>query len=344
MLLLNKIILGDDNMSINHGEILIFEITRELTAFNKLINKDILIRKLSKVISNYQVEKLNTINNIDDLKEKIEMFITSKKLDGLSKNTIDSYKLELKVFNKFIHKTTSDIITSDIRVYLGKFNYLKVSSLARKISVLKSFFSWLLQEEIIDKDPTSKIKTPKYNKRNPKFLTIDELEMLREGCVTLRERALVECLYASATRLNELHNMNISDIDNQTFSVKVIGKGNKEREVFFSLKAIHHLRRYLESREDDCEALFVTERKPYRRLSNRGIQREINKIASRTDIKKKVTPHVLRHSFSTLALNNNMEIAVLSSILGHSNISTTQIYAHVTDENKKYQYKKHMVI
>lgn len=331
-------------MSFSYSENLIFEITKELSDTNVILDKEALNNILSNIIVKYKIEKLSFNENCHDLHEKIDLFLSAKKLENFSRNSIDGYKLELKTFSNHIHKRTFDITTSDIRVFLSKFNHLKTSSLAKKISVLKSFFGWLLQEEIIQKDPTSKIKTPRYNKRNPKYLEVDELEMLREACQTSRQRALVEVMYATGCRLQEVHDMDITDIDLHKFSAKVVGKGDKQREVFFSMKAMYHLKKYLDSRKDDCEALFVTERKPYRRVSDRAIQREIKKIGINSNIKKNITPHVLRHTFASLSLNNNMDISVIQSILGHSSVATTQVYAHITDENKRQQYKKHLVM
>jgi integrase/recombinase XerD len=329
----------------NSSENLIFEIVREITSKNSHIDKEQLYNSLSSIVVKYQIVKFEEKDVECNLDFYIEQFLSAKQLDGLSKGTtLKNYKLQLNIFSKEINKNVEYISTAHLRNYLSKYSYLKPSSIASKISVLKSFFSWLLQEEIIQKNPMKKIKTPKFNKHNPKYLEVDELEMLREACVTVRQRALVECLYATGARLSELCNMNIKDIDFNSFSTKVVGKGGKERDVFFSLKAIHHLKKYLITRNDDCEALIVTERRPYRRLSNRGIQREIAKITSNSSIKKNVTPHVLRHTLASLSLNNNMDISVISDLLGHSNISTTQIYAHVTDENKRYQYKKHLVL
>lgn len=328
----------------NSSEKLMFEIVRDITTRNSDINSDQLYSILSKIVVNYKITKLDSDSNYCNLDYHIKQFLLAKQLDGLSKNTLNSYKLHLDIFSKDVHKNIEEITTAHIRNHLRKYEYLKPSSIASKISILKSFFGWLVQEEILQKDPMKKIKTPKYNKNNPKYLNVDELEMLREACKTPRQRALIEVLYATGCRVSEVRDMNINDIDMNTFSAKVVGKGTKEREVFFSLKAIHHLRRYLATRDDDCEALFVSERKPHGRLSVRGIQREISEIAKNSTVKKPVSPHVLRHTFATLSLNNNMDINVIKDVLGHSSVATTQIYSHVTDENKRYQYKKHLVL
>lgn len=126
-------------------------------------------------------------------------------------------------------------------------------------------------------------------------------------------------------------------------STKVFGKGRKERTVYFSFRAMYHLNKYLKSRTDDEEALFVTERKPYRRLSRRGIQREIAKIAAQSDLKKTVSPHVLRHTFATLTLNNVAELAAVQSLLGHKSADTTLIYAQLSEQKKHEAHKRYLV-
>jgi integrase/recombinase XerD len=177
----------------------------------------------------------------------------------------------------------------------------------------------------------------------PKSLSIEELELMRESCVTDRERAFIEILYATGCRLSEVYEINKNDINYQSMSCRVIGKGDKERTVYLSFKSLFHLRKYLNSRTDDCEALMVTERKPYRRLCKRGIQREITKIAKRTGIEKSISTHTLRHTFATLTLNNGAELAAVQSFLGHSSPATTQIYAQLTDERKREQHKRYLV-
>lgn len=126
-------------------------------------------------------------------------------------------------------------------------------------------------------------------------------------------------------------------------SCKVIGKGNKEREVYFSFKAMFHLKKYLLSRTDQDPALIITERRPYRRLSQRGIQREIRSLAQQSGMQKKVSPHTLRHTFATLTLNNGADLVAVQELLGHENPATTQIYASISAERKREQHKKHLV-
>jgi integrase/recombinase XerD len=325
------------------GEQMLSEITTMIYELAPTINVEQIKSKLSLIFSKYHVTKIEQHEVHPDLQEKIELFLSSKKLEGLSQITLDSYKLDLKIFADKVKKKTDEITAADIRVFLAQFNHLKLSSISKKLSVLKSFFGWLASEEIIQRDPTAKLKPPKQEKRLPKALTIEELEMLREACKTTRQRAFIEVLYATGCRLSEVHALNRSDVNYQSLSCRVIGKGNKEREVYFSFKAMYHLRKYLMSRTDNEPALFITERKPYRRLSKRGIQREIAKIAVNAGLEKKVSPHTLRHTFATLTLNNGAELAAVQALLGHEDPATTQIYAQLSDEKKREQHRKYLV-
>lgn len=278
-----------------------------------------------------------------DIEEKARMFITARRLEGLSKYTLEGYELELRSLAKHIQKPVAEITPNDLREYLSHYEYLKPGSLARKVSVLRTFFAWLVDEEIIPRDLARKIKPPKVGKSLPKALTIEELEILREHCKTPRQRALLEVLYSTGCRLAEIQQLNRDDIDWSTLATKVIGKGSKEREVYLSFKAAYHLKKYLEGRTDDDPALFVTERKPHRRLSRRAIQREMTLLGARTGIQKRLHPHVLRHTMATLTLNNGADIVAVQALLGHTNPATTQVYARITDQRKREQHRKYLV-
>ena len=314
-----------------------------MAAVKAILDYDDMRLQIANILKDYDIKPASIPEGHPDLAQKIELFLSGKRLEGLSELTLKGYRLELKVFASRVQKATADITTADIRLFLGEFSYLKSSSISGKLSILKSFFGWLANEDIIPKDPTRKLKPPKKEKRMPKALTIEELEIIREACLTHRERALVEVYYATGARLSEIQKLNKDDIDWQTMSVRVIGKGNKERTVYFSFKASYHLRKYLMRRADNEPALFITERRPYRRLSNRGIQREIAKIAERSGIQKRIHPHVFRHTFATLLLNNGADIVSVQGLLGHADPATTQIYAQITDEKRKQAHKQFLV-
>ncbi|MFE8697990.1 tyrosine-type recombinase/integrase [Cytobacillus sp. FJAT-53684] len=299
---------------------------------------------LSRVLSKYKIDVQEDYQYTSDLQEKIKLFITAKKVEGLSQATLDGYKIELGLFTKKIEKQVDHITSADIRIYLGSLEGLKMSTIGKKLNVLRTFFGFLAAEEVIRQDPTARLKPPKEEKRIGKSLNIEELEMLRESCETIRQRAFIEVLYATGCRLGEVYGLNKSDINYQDSSCRVIGKGNEERIVYFSPRTMYHLKKYLMNRLDDCEAMFITERRPYRRLSKRGIQDEIWKIAEFAGLRHKVSPHVLRHTFGTLTLNNGAELVAVQELLGHKSPETTLRYARITEERKREQHKKYLVI
>lgn len=329
-------------VGVSAGEMLITEVVGYISELVP-VNVEEVKQRLSTIITKYHVQRVEEDEVHPDLLEKIELFLSARKLEGLSQTTLENYEIQLSIFADRVKKKVENISTADIRIYLGQFSHLKPSSIETKLSVLKSFFGWLHNEEIITRDPTRKIKPPRKEKRAPKALKIEELEMLREACKTNRQRAFIEVLYATGCRLSEIHQLNRDDINQQTMSTTVFGKGSKERTVYFSFRAMYHLNKYLNSRTDDDPALFVTERKPYRRLSKRGIQREIGKIAAMAGLEHKVSPHVLRHTFGTLLLNNGAELAAVQALLGHESPETTMIYAQLTDEKKYEAHKKYLV-
>ena len=307
------------------------------------VDKPYLQQSLSVILAQYDIKPALVPHGHPDLQQKIKLFLAGKKLEGIATSTLESYTLELRIFSQHINKATDEITTSDIRLFLSEFEHLKTSSISKKLSVLKSMFNWLTNEGAISKDITKQIKPPKKEKRSPKALSIEELEMIREACKTPRERAMIEVYYATGARLSEVQQLNREDINYQAMSVKVIGKGDKERTVYFSFKAMYHLKKYLMRRMDDVDALFVTERRPYRRLSNKGIQREVKVIAARSEVKKNVHPHIFRHTFATLMLNNGADLVAVQGLLGHVDPATTLIYSVLSDEKRKQSHKQYLV-
>lgn len=296
---------------------------------------------LDAVLSNYDVLTKETSLVQSDLIDRAMMFIAVKKLDGLSEKTLYNYKLHLQRLNQYVLKPVNFITTTDIRMYLAQISKdKKQSTLATEISVLKSFFGWMHDEEIIEKNPMKKIKQPKVAKRLRSALTIEEVERLRDACSTSRERALLETLYSTACRLDEVVKLNKNDINFNTLSARVIGKGDKERIVYLSSKCKLYLEKYIYSRNDNCDALFVTSRRPHSRLGRRSIQKEIANIGIIANIEKPIYPHILRHSFATHALQSGMTLDTIQRILGHTDPSTTQIYSELNDSTVQQEYKK----
>jgi site-specific recombinase XerD len=299
--------------------------------------------RLEEVTSNYEIHRKSEKDIENDLQEKIDIYLSSRKVEGLSNLTLNRYKNELNMFMKYVDKAIVQITTSDIRKYLAHNPNWMISTVDSKLSGLKSFFGWLVKEEMLLRDPTAKIKAPKKPKRLPKGLTVEELEIVRESCETKRERALMEVMYSTGCRLAEIQNMKQSEVNIQEMNLRVIGKGDKERIVYLSFKALHHLRNYLKERTDDCEYLFVTERKPYRQMTGRTIERIVDKIEARANLSKKLTPHTFRHTAATLMMENGADLADVQQILGHEDPSTTLVYSHVSEERKKQAHKRYHV-
>lgn len=279
----------------------------------------------------------------DNMGDKIYLYLASKKIDGLAYRTLESYSRLLNRFAYYTRKNVEDITTMDIRIHLANFakTGVKNSTIATETDVLRGFFRWLEDEEYILKSPMRKIKTPKIEKRIREALTKEELETLRTGAKTLRQKALLELLYSTGCRLEEVEKMNKVDINWQKLQMRVIGKGNKERGVFINATAQVHVRKYIMSRLDECDALFVTERKPIRRMGRRSIQREIDKIMEQSGLQKNVFPHLIRHTFATHMINAGMPLNVLQEILGHDSPETTLIYASIDNKTIEHEYRKY---
>lgn len=312
-----------------------------ITTLSPDIAPDVLEVRLEEVLYRYDIQHRATQDMENDLQEKVDFFISSKQLEGLSPKTLIDYRLELGLFMRTNSKAVVQIQTPDIRNYLAGLKGVETSTMGKKLTVLKSFFGWLVREEMLLRDPTAKIKMPKKKKRLPKALSVEELEIVREMCETKRERALVEVLYSTGCRLSELASMDISRINRQQMSTTVIGKGDKERKVYFTFMAMYHLERYLSSRTDKCDAVFASLRKPIRRMSNRSIQDEIDKIEQRCEIKTPMHPHTFRHTLAQNMLDNGASLEEVQHVLGHENIGTTQIYAHVSEERKQQSHKRY---
>ena len=317
----------------------------ELIAATLVPNADTAKLKLrfEEVANNYHIEK-RTIDALEnDFSEKVEFYLNAIKLEGYSQQTIYGNKIELLSFSKFINKPVVQVNTSDVRKYLSSNPKWANSTVAKKLSTLKSFYKWMVNEEMIIHDPTAKIRTVKQEKRLPKAMSVTELEMVREACITLRERAIIETFYSTGCRISELAGIKNTDVDWQNGSLSVIGKGNKERIVYLNPKAIYHLKKYIdecEYEENDSEYLFSTTRRPHRKMSNVAIRNIVEDVAGRVETSKKVTPHVFRHTFATLAMDNGIELGDLQQLLGHSNPSTTLRYATVSEERKHNAHKR----
>jgi len=300
---------------------------------------------LENVLSGYSVTPLETaLVPMNNMQELAMMFLSVKRLEGATKSTIEGYTRNISKLYYDLMKNVEDITTMDVRMHLANYakTGVKKSTIATRTDIFKSFFSWLKMEEYISKNPMSNIKTIKEDGRLREPLTSEEMEVLISGATTLREKAILSFFYASCVRLSELVSVDISDVDFNNCKLNVIGKGNKERTVYFNVRAKINLKNYLNSRDDDCEALFVTKNAPIGRFGNRGVQREIKQIQKKSGLKKNVFPHILRHTGASHMLSKGINIETIQEILGHSDLNTTKIYSKSSQPNIEYEYKKYM--
>lgn len=299
---------------------------------------------IATILKDYSITRETEEERLD-LKRRIWQYLGAKRIDGLSPRTLDNYQHCLDQFAGKVTKPVNRITTDDIRGYI---NYLSErrglaeTSLQTHISTLRAFFGWLMVEEKIKKNPMLKIHSLKLDKRNARqALNTEELERLRDACESYRDKALVEFLVSSGCRLSEAVALRMDDLNFQDRTVMVRGKGDKERLVYFSVRAGLMLREYARTRKGGA-GLFVSSKAPYEPLKQRAIQRIIHGLSEKAGLEGKVHPHLLRHTFATHALNSGMDVTVIQRLLGHEDLATTQIYAAMSEDTVKAQYNKYV--
>ncbi len=272
---------------------------------------------------------------------KIDDFILYlQKEKNYSTHTLRAYRKDLEAFFDFLKDQGKSVVDQNVITlfigYLLKYG-LDARTVARKLSTLKSFFKALRKMGAISENPTAGIKTPKTKKHLPAFLTY---EQIKEGLEISnpRDRAIMEIIYSCGLRASELVGLNISDIDFNRDEVKITGKGNKQRIVPLSRAAKAVVVKYLQVRNTNVPQLFLNYRGG--RLSTRSLQRIVRKYLMKVARAAGTNPHVLRHSFATHLLENGADLRAVQELLGHSSLSTVQIYTHLTTKHLKEVYKK----
>lgn len=262
---------------------------------------------------------------------------------GFSDYTIKSYSTDLKEFYEFSKKdiVNIDLVRKYLR-YLYEKNYSN-RSISRKVSSLKSYFKYLEGEGIIKDNFMRLISNPKLEKTLPNYLNYQDLEKLlnfpdRNNKYGLRDALILEMLYSSGVRVSELANMKLKDIDFKDKKILVLGKGNKERYVYYGSKCDSLLKKYLDMDHMDSPYLFIGKRKD--RLNEREIRLIVTESAKKAGINIHVTPHTLRHTYATHMLNEGADLKSVGDLLGHESLSTTQIYTHISNERLRQIYLK----
>ena len=271
-----------------------------------------------------------------------QLYEADKKLLGYSVHTLTAYRIQINLLIRHMGDVEIEEVTHvDLKEYLIKQEHLKPASIGHRIRFIRSLFRYLHEEGLVERNVSAKLKEPKQGARIPKAFNVEEVELLRDACQTALEKALTEFFYSSGCRIGEVHGLSIKDINWEDRSARVIGKSDKQRDVYFTPKCKIWLQKYLQSRKDDHEALFVTVRNPIRRMSIARIREIIKGIASNSEVEANVYPHRWRHTTATTMLENGAPIHVIQSNMGHARPDTTMIYCHLSGERRRQEYNKY---
>lgn len=293
------------------------------------------------------------------MKDRLQDFIHYMTVErGLAHNTIVAYKRDLSRYIQWIQKkekvqTLESVSREHIISFLGKLKNegTSVQTLARNLSSIRSFHQYLLREQIVAQDPSAHIETPKQERNLPKVLSFSEVEKLLDTpnvttVFGIRDRAMLELLYGTGIRVSELTQMDLNDLHLTMGFIRCLGKGNKERIIPIGEKATEAIQHYLrEARpklrnlKHRSDAIFLNHHG--KRLSRQGFWKIVKKYALEANIQKKLSPHMFRHSFATHLLESGADLRAVQEMLGHSDISTTQIYTQVTQTRLKEIYTKY---
>lgn len=290
------------------------------------------------------------------MEAEIHAFVSYLRVDkGLSQNTIESYRRDMVKFGLLVRERklhVSEITRDDVVAFLASLyrKGLDSRSVARHLATLRHFFRFAVIEGLIGEDPAATIEAPKTMQSLPEFLSVDEVERLLQqpdltNIVGIRDRAMIELMYSTGIRVSELCGIRTTDLKADPGCLRCIGKGNKERLVPVGRQAIEAVQRYLAEsrpellRKNVSPFLFVNQRgKPMNRIAFWSL---LGAYGRKAGLRKSLKPHMLRHSFATHLLDRGADLRSVQMMLGHSDISTTQIYTHVVEERLKQVYKAH---
>lgn len=285
----------------------------------------------------------NTIRAITN-DDALSLFLDAKRIEGCSERSIKYYQTTLKSFFKIVLKNYLVIETEDIRRYLSEYQQ---QSNASKITidnvrrVISTLFTWLESENYIMKSPTRRIHKVKTGKVVKETYTDEVMELIRQATTNLRDLTIIDFLMSTGVRVGELVKLNIADLNLEAKECVVIGKGNKQRKVYFDAKTKIEIQQYLKTRNDNETALFVSLLYPYKRLQISGVEILLRKIGKKLNIDK-VHPHKFRRTLATKAIDKGMPIEQVQKMLGHAKIDTTLEYAMVDENNVKNSHKKYL--
>lgn len=296
-----------------------------------LIGKEVIVSEPEDII--YQQEENNRLT---------ELFIAAKRVEGCSEKSLKYYSDTIFAMLAQVNKDIKHIVTDDLRLYLTDYQAKRNSS---KVTIdnirriLSSFFSWLEDEDYILKSPVRRIHKVRTTASIKEIYSDEELEIMRDSCEDIRDLAIIDMLASTGMRVGEMVLLNREDINFGERECIVLGKGDKERPVYFDARTKLHLQSYLDSRIDDNPALFVSLKAPYSRLLIGGIEVRIRELGAKLGVKKP-HPHKFRRTLATTAIDKGMPIEQVQQLLGHKRIDTTLMYAQVKQSNVKIAHRK----
>ena len=282
--------------------------------------------------------------NDNDNSKLVESFISAKGIEGCSEKTLKYYRTTIETMLISVDKSIRYIQTEDLRSYLINYQNEKQSSrvtIDNIRRILSSFFSWLEDEDYILKSPVRRIHKVKTATNIKETYTDEDLEKMRDNCTERRDLAIIDMLASTGMRVGEMVLLNRNDIDFNERECIVLGKGSKERVVYFDARTKIHLQDYLRSRTDDNPALFVSLKSPYERLKIGGVEVRLREFGKQLGLQR-VYPHKFRRTLATTAIDKGMPIEQLQQLLGHRKIDTTLQYAMVKQSNVKLAHKKYI--
>ncbi len=298
---------------------------------------------LQHTLFNYKVVENDSNKELSE-QNLVELFLAAKRIEGCSEKSLKYYESTILALLDDLDKNVKHIVTDDIRTYLTEYQARKQSS---KVTIdnirriLSSFFSWLEDEDYILKSPVRRIHKVKTGTNIKETYTDEALELMRDNCTELRDLAIIDMLASTGMRVGEMVLLNREDINFNERECVVFGKGDKERIVYFDARTKIHLLNYLNSRDDDNPALFVSLQKPYNRLQISGVEVRLRQYGKRLGLNK-VHPHKFRRTLATMAIDKGMPIEQLQQLLGHRRIDTTLQYAMVKQSNVKIAHRKYI--
>ena len=332
-------------INIMKGEI-ISVIKSEMLNYLNAQQMDRLDRVLDHVLWDVEITKPDKkpIQTVLSNEEFVTSFLDAKSLEGCSKKTIKYYRATIIKMLTTLNKSSVAITTEDLRKYLTDYqkeNNCSKGNLDNIRRIFSSYFMWLENENYILKSPVRRIHKIRTTKPVKETIPDESMEIMRDNVKHPRDLAIIDLLASTGMRVGELCTLNKSDVDFDNQECVVLGKGDKERIVYFDARTKVHLQNYLASRNDENPALFVSLLKPHNRLEISGVEVRLRKLGARLDIPK-VHPHKFRRTLATKAIDKGMPIEQVKTLLGHSQIDTTMEYAIVNQSNVKNSHKKYI--